>query len=383
MHRKGRWHPQTPRGGAGEKFRPDREIYVVKKDGSKELFNVQKVISAVGKSAYRALTKFTREEKEQICRHVVEKVNELEVDEVPIPIMHNIVESALEQVKPVVAKSYRDYRNYKQDFVRMLDDVYKKSQSIMYIGDKENANTDSALVSTKRSLIFNQLNKELYQKFFLTTEEIQACRDGYIYVHDMSARRDTMNCCLFDVQSVLTGGFEMGNIWYNEPKTLDVAFDVIGDIVLSAASQQYGGFTVPSVDLILEPYAEKSYNRALAKYERLGIAADVAEAEALADVQKEFEQGFQGWEYKFNTVASSRGDYPFITVTAGTGTGKFAKMATITMLENGVDIVLCGLPSSAMNMMHRSGIYDMVGEQGFYWSVERALLDLRPYTGKK
>ena len=63
------------------------------------------MISAVGKSAYRALTKFTREEKEQICRYVVEKVNELEVDEVPIPIMHNIVESALEQVKPVVAKA--------------------------------------------------------------------------------------------------------------------------------------------------------------------------------------------------------------------------------------------------------------------------------------
>ena len=56
----------------------------------------------------------------------------------------------------------------------MMDDVYKKSQSIMYVGDKENANTDSALVSTKRSLIFNQFNKELYQKFFLTTEEIQA-----------------------------------------------------------------------------------------------------------------------------------------------------------------------------------------------------------------
>ena len=66
---------------------------------------------------------------------------------------------------------------------------------------------------------------------------------------------------------------------------------------LSLIHISYGsriGFTVPSVDLILEPYAEKSYNRALAKYERLGIAADVAEAEALADVQKEFEQGFQG-----------------------------------------------------------------------------------------
>ncbi len=317
----------------GQEFKPVKCVYVIKKDGSKEAFNVQKVINAVGKSAYRALTKFTREEEEHICQYVIDKVNELESDEIPIPIMHNIVESALEQVKPVVAKSYRDYRNYKQDFVRMLDDVYKKSQSIMYIGDKENANTDSALVATKRSLIFNQLNKELYQKFFMTTEEIQACRDGYIYVHDMSARRDTMNCCLFDVQNVLSGGFEMGNVWYNEPKSLDVAFDVIGDIVLSAASQQYGGFTVPSVDLILEPYAEKSYHKYIEKYLRLGIDKDTAEAEAYADVVREYEQGFQGWEYKFNTVGSSRGDYPFITVTAGTGTGRFAKLATITMLN--------------------------------------------------
>ncbi|MCI8986643.1 MAG: anaerobic ribonucleoside-triphosphate reductase [Lachnospiraceae bacterium] len=314
-------------------YQPDKIVKVIKKDGSLEEFNVQKVIDAVGKSAYRALTEFTDEEKRHICQTVIDKVNELGEEQIPIQIMHNVVESALEDVKPIVAKSYRDYRNYKQDFVRMMDDVYKKSQSIMYIGDKENANTDSALVSTKRSLIFNQFNKELYQKFFMTTEEIQACRDGYLYVHDMSARRDTMNCCLFNVAEVLSGGFEMGNIWYNEPKTLDVAFDVIGDIVLSAASQQYGGFTVPEVDKILEPYAEKSYKRDIEKYMRLGIDEETAKAEALADVKKEFEQGFQGWEYKFNTVASSRGDYPFITVTAGIGTGRFAKMATIIMLN--------------------------------------------------
>ena len=314
-------------------YRPAKPVVVIKKDGSKEAFNMQKVVDAIGKSAYRALTQFTEDEKRHICQHVIDKVDGIGADEIPIQVMHNVVESALEEVKPIVAKSYRDYRNYKQDFVRMLDDVYKKSQSIMYIGDKENANTDSALVSTKRSLIFNQLNKELYQKFFMTTEEIQACRDGYIYVHDMSARRDTMNCCLFDVESVLSGGFEMGNIWYNEPKTLDVAFDVIGDIVLSAASQQYGGFTVPSVDNLLEPYAEKSYRKYVEKYEGLGISHEKAEETAYADVVREFEQGFQGWEYKFNTVASSRGDYPFITVTAGTGTGRFAKLATISMLN--------------------------------------------------
>jgi ribonucleoside-triphosphate reductase len=92
----------------GELFKPERTVYVIKKDGSKEAFNVQKVVSAVGKSAYRALTKFTEEDKKHICKYVVDKVNEMETDEVPIPIMHNIVESALEQVKPIVAKSYRD-----------------------------------------------------------------------------------------------------------------------------------------------------------------------------------------------------------------------------------------------------------------------------------
>ncbi len=308
-------------------------MYVIKKDNTHEAWNVQKVVVAVNKSAYRALVKFTPEELDFICRFVEEKARSLGKEGIPIAEMHNIVEGALEQVKPEVAKSYRDYRNYKQDFVRILDEVYKKSQSIMYIGDKENSNTDSALVSTKRSLVFNQLNKELYQKFFMTTEELQACRDGYLYIHDMSARRDTMNCCLFDVKSVLTGGFEMGNLWYNEPKTLEVAFDVIGDIVLSAASQQYGGFTVPSVDQLLEPFAERSYEKFYRRYIDLGLTPKAADREAIKDIRKDFEQGFQGWEYKFNTVASSRGDYPFITMTFGIGTGKFAKMAATLMLE--------------------------------------------------
>ncbi len=315
-----------------EKYKPAYQIHIIKKDGSKEPFQVQKVVDAVGKSAYRVMVELTEEEKGKICELVIGKVEEEQMRGVPIEVMHHVVEYALEKINPLVAKSYRDYRNYKQDFVKMLDEVYKKSQSIMYIGDKENANTDSALVSTRRSLIFNQLNREMYQKFFLTREERQAAHDGYIYIHDMAARRDTMNCCLFNIGEVLKGGFEMGNVWYNEPKTLDTAFDVMGDIVLSAASQQYGGFTVPEVDKLLVPYAEKSYDRNLKKYCALGLKEDTAEEQAWKDLCKEMEQGFQGWEYKFNTVASSRGDYPFITVTAGLGKDRFARLATKTLL---------------------------------------------------
>ena len=313
-------------------------IYVIKKDGTREKFNVEKIINAVNKSANRILYTFTEDEKRRICDFAFSKAESLGKENIDIQDMHNIVEGALEQVNPAVARSYRDYRNYKKDFVHMMDDVYTKSQSIRYIGDKSNANTDSALVATKRSLIFNELNKELYRKFFMNRNELQACRDGYIYIHDQSARLDTMNCCLFDVGNVLKGGFEMGNVWYNEPKTLDTAFDVMGDIILSTAAQQYGGFTVPEVDKILAPYAEKSYTKYIEEFKTFADPSwsgleERAEHYAMSKVRRDFDQGWQGIEYKLNTVGSSRGDYPFVTVTLGLGTERFEKMCNISLLQ--------------------------------------------------
>ncbi len=313
-------------------------MYVIKKDGTKETFNVEKIIRAVNKSASRILYTFSEEEIRFLCDFAQKKAESLGKEGIDIQDMHNIVEGALDQVNPAVAKSYRDYRNYKKDFVHMMDDVYTKSQSIRYIGDKSNANTDSALVATKRSLIFNELNKELYRKFFMNRNELQACRDGYIYIHDQSARLDTMNCCLFDIGSVLSGGFEMGNVWYNEPKTLDTAFDVMGDIILSTAAQQYGGFTVPEVDKVLAPYAEKSYTKYYKEFlsymeDSWEGAEEKAREYALNKVRRDYDQGWQGIEYKLNTVGSSRGDYPFVTVTMGLGQERFEKMCNISLLN--------------------------------------------------
>ena len=313
-------------------------MYVIKKDGTREEFNVDKIIAAVNKSAARILYEFSTDEIAFICQFAYDRAESLKKDGITIQDMHNIVEGALERVNPAVAKSYRDYRNYKLDFIHMMDEVYTKSQSIRYIGDKSNANTDSALVATKRSLIFNELNKELYRKFFMTRDELQACKDGYIYIHDQSARLDTMNCCLFDVAAVLTGGFEMGNVWYNEPKTLDTAFDVIGDIILSTAAQQYGGFTVPEMDKVLAPYAEKSYKKYKEEFIKYADplwngVEERAEEYAINKVRRDFDQGWQGIEYKLNTVGSSRGDYPFVTVTIGLGTQRFEKMCNISLLN--------------------------------------------------
>lgn len=318
---------------------------VVKKDGTIEEYQEQKIIDACNKAARRAMVELSNQDYEKILNDVWEEIEENYDDDTSIEIydMHNIVEAVLEEDYPKVAKMYKEYRNYKKDFVHMMDKVYERSQSIRYIGDKSNANTDSALVATKRSLIFNELNSELYKKFFLTYAEKQAAKDGYIYIHDRSARLDTINCCLFNVGDVMKNGFEMGNIWYNEPNYLDTAFDVMGDIIVSTAAQQYGGFTVPEADKILEPYAEKSYRKYFDEFKDISFCVDsefdndllndIADKYATNKVHRDFEQGWQGIEYKLNSVSSSRGDYPFVTITIGLATSKFGKMAAITLLN--------------------------------------------------
>lgn len=317
---------------------------IIKKDGTLEDYNEQKIINAVNKSAKRAMIELSDKDYQVICSAVWGKLVENDLEDTEIYEMHNIVESVLEEHYPMIAKMYKEYRNYKKDFVHMMDKVYERSQAIRYIGDKSNANTDSALVATKRSLIYNELSSELYKKFFLTRDEKQAMKDGYIYIHDRSARLDTWNCCLMRVGEIMHGGFEMGNVWYNEPNSLDTAFDVMGDIILSTAAQQYGGFTVPEVDKILSPYAEKSYWKYRKEYADICGYVEYdnnikientksAEKYALNKVQRDFEQGWQGIEYKLNTVGSSRGDYPFVTMTIGLATDKFGKMAAITFMN--------------------------------------------------
>lgn len=311
-----------------------QEIMIIKKNGNLEKFDAGRIEKAVKTSAERVMVNLTDEAIEKIVLIVKDMIG-TQTSNLNVEQVHSFVEAALEQVNPLVARSYREYRDYKKDIVHILDKVYKKAQVITYIGDKECANMDSALVTTQRCLIYNSLNKELYKKFFLTANEIEACKDGYIYIHDMSARRDTMNCCLFDMANVLKDGFEMSNIWYTEPKTLQTAFNVMGDVIINTTAMQYGGFTVPEVDTVLKKYAKMTYKKYYNEY--LDIKGDSfkdeADKYAWEKVKRECEQGYQGIEYKLNTVSSSRGDYPFVTFTFGIDTDPYAKLISRVILD--------------------------------------------------
>lgn len=336
-------------------------VNVIKKNGELQKFNGEKIKRAIRKSAERVCVTLTEKEEKQVVDSVRNQLKFQEVD-VSVNTIHNMVEVALDHVNSDVAKSYREYRDNRSAFAAMLDKVYSKKLSLNFVGDRSNANADSALVTTQKAIVYNELNSELYKKFFLTQKEERAVSDGYIYIHDRGSRLDTLNCSLFDMKTLLTGGFFMGNLDYTEPKTLEVAFDLIGDVAMNAAASQYGGFTISEIDKLLAPYAEKSYGKYCQEYYAIACGAlgeidsaqcggrDVKDVDAkellsclskmgkeldkkcdeyaTAKVRREYEQGFQSWEMKFNSVASSRGDYPFTAITFGLGRGKFETMAS-------------------------------------------------------
>lgn len=285
---------------------------VKKKNGVYEEFNDVKILNAVQKSAKRASKKLSEYQKRLLLDLVKSNIGE----ETCVKDLHNIVEQSLDKIDTEIAASYKSYRDYKNCFINTMDEVYKKSKSLLFGVDKENSNYDSNLISTKNSLIRGYLTKELYKSFFFSKEELQAAEEGYVYFHDLrDLLQNSINCCLFDMGNVLKDGFEMANVQYKEPSTVLSALQVIGDITLVASAQQFGGFTISEIPKVLLPYVKKSIIKYTDEAEKFNIK-DV-DSYVDAKVKEELRQGFQSFELKLNTVPSSRGDFVFSTLTFG------------------------------------------------------------------
>lgn len=292
---------------------------IIKKDGTVEGWNGEKIKEAV----YKAATRVNQYVEPDVLNKLVEKVHScLIIDrDAPTKDLHKEVIHYLRYFGlDDIANSYQEYRDYKNTYAKSFEKVKDEADNVLLLGDRENANFDSSLVSTKGSLIKGYLTKELYRQFYLSKEEKELTKRGDIYIHDMrDMLMGSVNCCLFDIGNVLRGGFSMSNVDYTEPTSVLSALQVIGDITLVATAQQFGGFTLAEIDKVLLPYAKKTYDNAFKKYfEQCNMEYDESCAMAMGDLRRELEQGFQSLELKLNTVPCSRGDFAFTTLTFGT-----------------------------------------------------------------
>ncbi|MGL5716089.1 MAG: anaerobic ribonucleoside-triphosphate reductase, partial [Paraclostridium sp.] len=308
-------------------------IMVTKKNGTKEVFNFEKIVVAVAKSAARIGVDLTDEKiynlHEEVSKFLIPGMKEITVDRV-----HMIVEMALHRVDTQIGASYSGFRNWKSEMAEMMETIVADVNKSMNEKDRSNSNLNSLLFSAKRTNVSKILLKEMYMKYFLTEEERQACADGFIYVHDMDNRLiGTHNCCVVKLENIMDNGFWINGFFCKEPKHITNAVGVVGDIIVTAASAQYGGYTACEIDTTLAKYCAKTANKWYNDLKTLGIADSVAKRTAIELTKKELKDAIQGLEFQLNTRESSRGDYPFVTITFGKDTSLWGKEVAKTILQ--------------------------------------------------
>lgn len=315
---------------------------IIKKNGTKEDYNSNKIKIAIRKSAQRVGYKLTEQQENVICDTVYNKLipqKYITVDEI-----HNYVECALDKFAPEVARSYKDYRNYKKDFVySTLKDIERQVQSTLVDIDRSNSNSNTRYNSTKRTEIAKTFAKEIYQKMFLPISVLQAIKDGYIYIHDLSDMiLAQYNCCLTDYKKILDGGFTLEDIKYTEPKDIETAIGQVGDILQIISAQHFGGHTIPEVDKVLSTYYKLSIIKErlylINIFKEMNIPLSTNQKDYIIQKSKNrayntMKQRLQGFEIKMNTVVSARGSYPFSTLTFGDVEDDFQAEVSKAILE--------------------------------------------------
>lgn len=278
------------------------EYTVIKKNGSEEQFDIDKVVEACRMAASNCSKKLSLSDENGVASIVTSKVLGLKKKSISTEKIHGWTIQALKIIDQEVADCYKSYHQFRKNTMREVAKIKEKSDHLKYAGDRENANYNSSLFSTQNA-IFRGWNSTLISKnFFLTKKERQAIKDGFIYIHDL---RDIMvgnhNCCVFDMENVLEGGFKILNVHTKEPKRVISACGAMYDILNTASAQQYGGFSVPEIDKIVAKYAIKEFQHT---GDKDGVLENI-------------KQGLQSLQHHINSNVSARGDTPFITFSFG------------------------------------------------------------------
>lgn len=216
------------------------EIIVLKKDGSKQKFNRAKIEEAVLAAAKQVLE--IGEGDRAMAADIASSIElSLDYGEIATSDLHEIVQHELMKQWPIVYEAYAVYRNYKKNLAKSYKEIHSEAEGVLYAGDNENANKDSRLNSTKQALIGGLTMKEFVKQYELSPKWVEAHEEGFIHIHDMAERYlREQNCCLFNMGNLLDGGFSLNGAEYIEPKSVQAALAVVGDITLSASAQQYG-----------------------------------------------------------------------------------------------------------------------------------------------
>ena len=288
---------------------------VVKRDGREVEFDANKIKVAIRKANNEVdISERVSEEKiENIVQDIVEKqINS--VEDIQDFIEKNLVEAGLYKL----SKKYIVYR-YTRSLVREANTTDESILSLVKNSNKEvgeeNSNKNSAVASTQRDLIAGEVSKDLTRRILLPKKISDAHKDGVLHFHDSDYFiQNIFNCCLVDIKNMFEHGTVMNGKLIETPKSFQVACTVMTQIIAAVASGQYGGqsINISHLGKYLRYSRDKYYNRYKKEFSELND--EMINRLVEERIREELRSGVQTIQYQINTLMTTNGQSPFVTL---------------------------------------------------------------------
>mgnify|MGYP004507012713 FL=1 len=293
-------------------------LNVEKRDGTLVEFNKDKIINAISKAGYvdEDTKNQIAQDIEGLCQHIYG--GSMDVEEI-----QDYVEQALMiRNYPDVAREYIRYR-YKRELIRntkgalseVLDIVNLSNQDV----NEENSNKNPVILSTQRDYMAGMVSKELSEKLLFPPDVMKAHKAGIIHVHDMDyAIQKMYNCALLDMEDMLQNGTVINGTLIEKPHSFATACNIATQIMAQVASNQYGGQSVSVAHLAPFVNTSRQKIKEEVKQELDDIQAEYYEMDLDYITEKrlkaEITKGVQTMQYQINTLMTSNGQTPFVTL---------------------------------------------------------------------
>lgn len=296
---------------------------VIKRDGKKVDFDPNKIVVAISKANREVIG--NEKASIQNINYIVEAIEKLELNEIGIEKIQDQIERKLMELgKYELAKRYMLYRE-KRSIIRQTNTTDESILSLIRNTNKEvskeNSNKNAILLSTQRDLIAGEVSKDIVDRLLLPERIVKAHKEGVLHFHDKDYFIQPMfNCCLVNIKDMLDNETVMNGKKIETPKSFQVACTVMTQIIAAVASNQYGGQSVNIAHL--GKYLRKTYDKYYKKYYNHFIEEGKSEkeAETLAKdfakmrKQEDLVAGIQTVQYQINTLMTTNGQSPFVTL---------------------------------------------------------------------
>lgn len=289
---------------------------VIKRDGHMVEWCPEKIEMAIEKANAEV------EEEDQASsvqiKNIIKYIEKLGKKRILVEDIQDIIEMKLMSIgKYALAKKYITYR-YTRELVRKSNTTDLAIKELIdgenEYWNTENSNKNAKIVTTQRDYLAGITSTDITRRFLLPEDIVSAHDDGIIHFHDADyfAQNALHNCDLINLEDMLQNGTNINGVMIEKPHRFLTAMTIATQLITAVNSSQYGGATITLTHLA--PFVRDSYNRYLEKYKKRKFKKEDCEKYAKEDLKKEIVDGVQTFQYQINSMTTTNGQAPFLSV---------------------------------------------------------------------